>query len=293
MCLIAFNWQPQAPVPLIIAANRDEFYARPTQALHHWADQPIVAGKDLQANGTWLGVSLSGRVAALTNYRDAAQFRPGAPSRGDLTTAFLDAHETCAQYLEALAARAHLYNPFNLLVFDGLSLMGFESRHRRAFELPQGVGVVSNADFNVPWPKVARLRDGFTQTLRQNIFDAESAACQPGINALLTLLSDRRTAPDAHLPQTGIPLEREKALSAAFIHTPDYGTRASSVVLVGRSHADFMERSFNVDGFAGEVQQRIDWERASTFKQPVNSPQTADFPGALMNAGMKRSSSGT
>lgn len=259
MCLIAFNWQPQAPLPLIIAANRDEFYARPTLALHRWANQPIVAGQDLQANGTWLGVSLRGRVAALTNYRDAAQFNPGAPSRGDLTTAFLNGDTSCAQYLQALTARAHLYNPFNLLVFDGQSLMGFESRHRRAFLLQEGVGVVSNADFNVPWPKAARLRDGFAHTLRQNALNADSAAGEPDLNALFTLLSDRSTAPDSALPHTGIALERERALSATFIHSPDYGTRASSVLLVSPHQADFVERSFNVDGFTGEVRQHIEW----------------------------------
>ena len=259
MCLIAVNWHPRAPVPLIIAANRDEFYARPTQGLHRWADQSIVAGKDLQAHGTWLGVSLSGRVAALTNYRDPSNNRLGAPSRGDITAAFLSGSVTCGQYLEKLASRAHLYNPFNLLVFDGQSLMGFESRHRRAFKLPEGVSVVSNADFNVPWPKVSRLCEGFTKTLAQHNFDADSAADQTGINALFALLSDPRTAPEPDLPQTGIPLEWEKALSAEFIYMPDYGTRASSVVLVGRNQANFMERTFDANGFAGEVQQRIDW----------------------------------
>jgi uncharacterized protein with NRDE domain len=261
MCLITVNWQPQAPVPLIIAANRDEFYARPTQALHRWADKTIVAGKDLQANGTWLGVSLSGRVAALTNYRDPSQNRLGTPSRGDITTAFLTGSGTSGQYLRALSARAHAYNPFNLLVFDGLSLMGFESRHRRAFKLSEGVSVVSNADFNVPWPKVARSRDGFTQVLMQNNFEGEGAAGRPGIDALFTLLSDRSTAPDEGLPQTGIPIDWERALSAEFIHTLDYGTRASSVVLVGRNRAELVERSFDVKGFAGEVRQRIDWDR--------------------------------
>lgn len=250
MCLIAIHWQPQAAVPLILAANRDEFYARPTQALHRWADQPIVAGKDLQGNGTWLGVSLSGRVAALTNYRDPSNIRLGTPSRGDITTAFLTGSSTCEQYLDALAAQAHTYNPFNLLVFDGRTLMGFESRHRGAFKLPEGVSVVSNADFNVPWPKVARLRDGFTKTLGQS---------GPDRSALLALLSDRRTAAVEDLPQTGIPIEWEKALSAEFIQSPDYGTRASSVLLVGRHQADFVERSFDVNGFTGEIHQRIDW----------------------------------
>lgn len=259
MCLVAFSWQPQAPVPLIIAANRDEFYARPTEPLHRWPDQTIVAGKDLQGNGTWLGVSVGGRVAALTNYRDPLQNRLGTPSRGDVTTAFLTGTATSGQYLNALALRADVYNPFNLVVFDGQSLMGFESRHRRVFRLSEGVGLVSNADFNVTWPKVGRLRQGFSLTLVQNDLHGESPACQAGVNALFALLSDRRVAADQDLPNTGIAPDLEKALSAEFIHLPDYGTRASSVLLVGRSRAHMVERSFGHAGFVGEVQQRFDW----------------------------------
>jgi uncharacterized protein with NRDE domain len=137
--------------------------------------------------------------------------------------------------------------------------MGFESRHRRAFLLPEGVSVVSNADFHVPWPKAARLRDGFAHTLQQNPLGADSAAGEPDLNALFALLSDRSTAPDSALPHTGIALEWERALSATFIHSPDYGTRASSVLRVGQHHADFVERSFNADGFTGEVRQHIEW----------------------------------
>ena len=249
MCLIAFQWQPLAAVPLVLVANRDEFYARPALALHRWDDQTIVAGKDLQAGGTWLGMSANGRMAALTNYRDVTNHRPTAPSRGDITTAFLTGSVTAEQYLRALALRSEDYNPFNLLVFDGLSLMGFESRHRRAFELPPGIHAVSNADFNTPWPKLNRLRGGFERTLAQ----------QSIVSDLFVLLSERRTAADAELPDTGIPLEREKALSAEFIHTPDYGTRASSVVLVGRSNAEFFERSFDAHGFVSETSQRVQW----------------------------------
>lgn len=259
MCLIAFQWQPLAAVPLVIAANRDEFYARPTLALHRWVDHPIVAGKDLQAGGTWLGVGADGRVAALTNYRDVANHRPTAPSRGDITTAFLTGSVTAEQYLGALALRSGDYNPFNLLVFDGLSLMGFESRHRRAFELPPGIHAVSNADFNTPWPKLNRLRAGFESALAQTDLATESSSQQTVVSDLLTLLSERRTAADAALPDTGIPLEREKALSAEFIHTPDYGTRASSVVVMRRSSAEFFERLFDANGFAGETRQRVDW----------------------------------
>lgn len=250
MCLIAFQWQPLAAVPLVIAANRDEFYARPALALHRWADQTIVAGKDLQAGGTWLGVSAHGRVAALTNYRDVANHRPDAPSRGDITTAFLAGSATAEQYLDELALRSGDYNPFNLLVFDGLSLMGFESRHRRAIALPPGIHAVSNADFNTPWPKLIRLRTGFERTLAQ----------QSIVPDLFALLCEGRTAADAELPDTGIPLERERALSAEFIHTPDYGTRASSVVLIRRSSAEFIERSFDAHGFVGEASQRFEWD---------------------------------
>ena len=263
MCLIVFNWRPRQTVPLIIAANRDEFYARPAQPLHRWADHAIVAGKDLQAQGTWLGVGLGGRVAALTNYRSASPPRGQAPSRGDLTTGFLRGTSTAGQYLEALAAQAHLYNPFNLLVFDGVSLMGFESRHARAFALPEGINTVSNADFNVPWPKASRLQGGFTQALQQHDFYREGHVDPAGIDALFALLSERRTSPDPLLPQTGISLARERALSAEFFHTPDNGTRASSVVLVGCNGAYFAERSFNANGFSGEVHQRVDWARSA------------------------------
>jgi uncharacterized protein with NRDE domain len=254
MCLIAFQWQPLAAVPLVIAANRDEFYARPALALHRWDDQTIVAGKDLQAGGTWLGVSANGRMAALTNYRDVANHRPTAPSRGDITTAFLAGSVTAQQYLGALALRSGDYNPFNLLVFDGLSLMGFESRHRRAFELPPGIHAVSNADFNTPWPKLNRLRGGFERTLAQ----------QPIVSDLFALLSERRTAADAELPETGIPVERERSLSAEFIHTPEYGTRASSVVVLRSGSADFIERCFDANGFAGETRERLDWAKCDS-----------------------------
>lgn len=259
MCLLTFQWQPRAAVPLVIAANRDEFYARPALALHRWVDHPIVAGKDLQAGGTWLGVSANRRLAALTNYRDVALHRPTAPSRGDITTAFLKSSVTVEQYLGELAVRAGDYNPFNLLVFDGQSLMGFESRHRRAFPLPPGIHAVSNADFNTPWPKLTRLRAGFERTLAQHEVGAVKAAEPAVVAALFTLLSERRTAADAELPETGIPVERERSLSAEFIHTPEYGTRASSVVVLGRSSADFIERRFDANGFAGETRQRLDW----------------------------------
>ncbi len=256
MCLIAFHWQPHSDMPLLLAANRDEFYARPALPLHRWTNQAIVAGKDLQAGGTWLGMGAGGRMAALTNYRDVSQNRPAAPSRGDITTGFLNSTATAERYLQTLALQSHVYNPFNLLVFDGSTLMGFESRNRRAFAMPQGMHALSNADFDTPWPKLTRLREGMAQMVAQQEFDA----AQPkAINALFGLLSDRRVAADGALPQTGIALERERALSAEFIHTTDYGTRASSVVAIGRGHAHFTERSFDFSGLTGEAHESLRW----------------------------------
>lgn len=242
MCLIAWNWQPDSPTPLLLIANRDEFYARPTAPLHWWQDADILAGRDLQAGGTWLGISRNGRLAALTNHRDPAIQRADAPSRGELVSAFLKSDTSAEDYLCTLAERAAHYNPFNLLVFDGVSLVGLESRHARVITLQPGIGAVSNADFLTPWPKLARL-SGSLQTLL--------AQAQPSDAQLLALLHNPTLAADADLPATGIPLEFERALSAAFVALPDYGTRACSVVRFEAGQIAFLEQSFDAKGSAG------------------------------------------
>lgn len=254
MCLITLSWQPATQTPLIIAANRDEFYARPALPLHRWPDSPVWAGKDLQAGGTWLGMAeVSGavRVAALTNYRASAGHRPDAPTRGHITTAFLSGMMSASAYLDTLRATASLYNPFNLIVFDGQALMGFESRHLRAFAMPHGISAVSNADFSTPWPKLAHLRRGFEQTLARYKYS------HPPDNELFNLLANEAVAVDSELPVTGLPLPKERALSAAFIRTPDYGTRACSVVQIGTAQASFTERSFDGGGFKAEVREHL------------------------------------
>jgi hypothetical protein len=161
MCLIAWNWQPDRSTPLLLLANRDEFYARPALPLHWWGPSPngteVLAGKDLQGGGTWLGVSRSGRLAALTNYRSTQPLRTDTPSRGELVAAFLHGDQDAPTYLEQLAQHCGDYNPFNLLVFDGHQLMGLESRNARVLRKPAGVGGVSNADFQTPWP-LTRLK---------------------------------------------------------------------------------------------------------------------------------------
>ena len=239
MCLIAWNWQPASPTPLLLIANRDEFYARPTAPLAWWDDAGILAGRDLQAGGTWLGVSRTGRLAALTNHRDPANVRPDAPSRGELVRGFLQANTSAADYLTGLAGRAADYNPFNLLVCDGQNLMGLESRHAKVIALQPGIGAVSNADFLTPWPKLTTLKDSLQALLAQT---------HPSDTELLELLHHRGLAADADLPATGIPLALERVLSSAFIVTPDYGTRACSVVRLESNSVEFLEQSFGPQG---------------------------------------------
>jgi uncharacterized protein with NRDE domain len=247
MCLIAWNWQPASPAPLLLIANRDEYYARPTAPLHWWDNAPILAGRDLQAGGTWLGVSQSGRMAALTNHRDPANVRAEAPSRGELVSAFLQGQINATDYLTELASRCEHYNPFNLLVFDGRALMGLESRHARLVTMQPGIGAVSNADFLTPWPKLAQLKDALHARLAQ----------EPPTDAqLLALLHNPQPAQDHQLPATGTPLALERALSATFVALPDYGTRACSVVRFQADGIHFLEQSFDAKGCTGTQQSK-------------------------------------
>jgi len=248
MCLIAWNWQPESRTPLLLVANRDEYYARPSAALQWWDDAGILAGRDLQAGGTWLGVSRNGRLAALTNYRARAAPRAEAPSRGELVSQFLQSDVPAALFLTQLALRAATYNPFNLLVFDGQTLLGLESRHARVVAPSVGVGAVSNADFQSPWPKLVVLQNKLQAQLEQG----HSTDAQ-----LLALLHDRQLAPDELLPQTGIAPALERQLSAAFVATPDYGTRACSVLRLGKTGGSFLEQTCTAKGIG--ACHKISW----------------------------------
>ena len=252
MCLIAWYWQPRSATPLLLLANRDEFYARPALPLHWWEPAEngtqVLAGKDLQGGGTWLGLSRAGRLAALTNFRSATPQRTDTPSRGELAAAFLHSTQSADAYLQQLALHCGDYNPFNLLVFDGQQLMGLESRGAKVLSHTPGLGAVSNADFHTPWPKLTQLRSGLAQQAANNLAD---------LRALLPLLHDSTMAPDATLPHTGVPLELERVLSATFITTPGYGTRACSVLALHQSRAEFMEQSFGPQGLLSETQEQF------------------------------------
>jgi len=245
MCLIAFAWDPRGPTTLLIVANRDEFYARPTAPADWWPDQPDVwAGRDLAAGGTWMGVTRQGRFAAITNYREAGRHDPNAPSRGKLVSDFLTGDSSPATYVRQLARRAEPFNGFNLIVGElfGRAPSLWYLSHRRGYPatspeaLAAGVYGLSNAVLDTPWPKVVRTTAALA-TLK---------ATEARTPAYLQMLSDTAVADDAQLPSTGISLERERALSAAFIITPDYGTRAQTVLQATRDgRVEAAERSFD------------------------------------------------
>ncbi len=263
MCLIAWNWQPDSATPLLLLANRDEFYARPALPLHWWDPasngSQVLAGKDLQGGGTWLGVSRSGRLAALTNYRSMQAQRSDAPSRGELVAAFLHGDVSADAYLRQLANHCGDYNPFNLLVYDGQQLMGLESRNAKVLAKTPGLGAVSNADFQTPWPKLTQLRSGLA---------SQSTAETHDLRRFLPLLHDRTVAPDAALPHTGVPLEMERVLSAAFIATASYGTRACSAIAVHKTHVEFIEQSFGPQGLIAESQQQFQFQVDTSPPRP-------------------------
>ena len=241
MCLIAFDWQPDGPIPLVIAANRDEYYERPTAALAWWEDGRILAGRDLRAGGTWLGVTTEGRCAAITNYRDPRLTQPDRVSRGQIATRFLEGAQSAAEFLAELRGEADRYNPFNLLLSDGADLLGYESHCDRVLGFSPGIHAVSNGAFDEPWPKVEALKAGLASGGEDD-------------EALLRLLSAAEPYGDKVLPSTGVPLEWERALSSTFIRTPSYGTRASTILRLGCESVSILELRFTWAGPEGRAE---------------------------------------
>lgn len=237
MCLILFALDAHPRWRLVLAANRDEFFARPTASAAWWDDAPeVLAGRDLRDGGTWMGITRAGRFAAVTNYREPDRYTVGAPSRGRLVADFLRGRVTAEEYADDLAARGQAFNGFNLLVGDADGLIWLSNRSEEARRLEAGVYGLSNHLLDTPWPKVVRGKEDVRRAL-----DGPDEALEAALFASLAL---RDPAPDAQLPSTGIERERERALSAAFIVSPEYGTRASTVLLVSRDgDVRFTERS--------------------------------------------------
>jgi uncharacterized protein with NRDE domain len=251
MCLIAFAWQIHPRWRLLLAGNRDEFHARPSAPLSHWDDLPILAGRDLEAGGTWLGVSAAGRCCVVTNVRDPRDPQHGV-SRGLLATDYLKGSDDATAHAAKLVDAAADYRPFNLLTFD--IEHGFYIGNRpqsRAQPIEPGVHGLSNADFNTPWPK--------TRVLMNRLQAWLDAGHEDDFSPLFRGLADEHQAPDETLPDTGVGLERERWLSSAFIRGELYGTRASTIVAIDYDgKARVLERRFGPDGrFEGESELMI------------------------------------
>ena len=242
MCLIFLSLHHHPTYKLIVAANRDEFYSRKTSAAAYWQDYPeIVGGRDLEAHGTWMAMTRSGKISLLTNYRDPKNINPQAPSRGRLVSDYLEKKIPAALYLSEIEKNGKDYNGFNLLTGTVEGLYYFSNYKTGIEKLSPGVYGLSNHVMDTPWPKVQRGKKKF-QEIRQ----------KPTIrsNELFEFLYDDQRAADNQLPDTGIGLERERALSSMFIKTPGYGSRCSTVELVDKqNNALFSERVYNLTTF--------------------------------------------
>lgn len=241
MCLMLFGYRLHPEYPLVVAANRDEFHHRPAAPAQWWDEPDILAGRDLEAGGSWMGVNRRGRFAAVTNFRDPATQRPGLRSRGVLIVETLQDARPGESILQDLQAHGQLYNGFNL-IFGGIDgVFSYASHDGSARALTPGLYGLSNHLLETSWPKVVRGKAKLQQYL-------ESTAA-PALAPLLELLSDRSVVPDEELPQTGVSLDWERRLAPMFIVSPDYGTRASTALIMHRDgRIWFAERSFGPDG---------------------------------------------
>lgn len=237
MCLIVLAWHVVPGMPVIACANRDEFYDRPAAPAGPWPQAPhVIAGRDLQGGGSWMGVSLTGpsgpRFAALTNIRAPGERRDDAPSRGALVADYLRGELDAATYVAELAARPDLYNGYNLVLGDRENLYWYSNRGaddpRNGQPLEHGrIYGISNGLLDTPWPKVLRTKAQFASLLCQGAPE----------DAYFEMLADTTPAPDVRLPETGMPIEVERMLSPVCIESPGYGTRTSTVVKLYRDAA--------------------------------------------------------
>lgn len=239
MCLVVLAFRTHGETPLVVAANRDEFHARPTRDADWWSDEPdIVAGRDLQAGGTWLGIHRDGRFATITNFRDAKPERATLRSRGHLVTDFLRSNQRPADFLRTIEPEH--YAGFNLLVSDGIALAYLSNRGAGLRELPAGIYGLSNATLDTPWEKVERSKTRLAELIDNG---------QANETQLLRLLADRNKGPASEVIEDRLPFATAHAITAPFIVTPAYGTRCSTVVRVDdTAQWHITERRFNANG---------------------------------------------
>lgn len=238
MCLIFVALKSHPKYKLVVAANRDESYDRKTAGAAFWPDHPdILGGRDLEAMGTWLGMTKSGRLAMVTNFRDLKNIRAKAPSRGKLVTDFLLEKISAEDYMEKLEPRAKEYNGFSLIAGTVDSLFYLSNYREGVIQLNSGLFGLSNHLLETPWPKVEKGKLEIQQLLKASALKTDD---------FFKVLSDESISSDDKLPDTGIGLEFERMLSPAFIKNPGYGTRSSTVIFVDyNNHVTFQERVYD------------------------------------------------
>lgn len=239
MCLILLGYQVSEKYPLILAANRDEFYRRPTAPMHFWETDPIIlAGKDLEQGGTWFGINKKGTFAGLTNYRDTKALRPDAISRGEIIIDYLTSSIDTASYFKTFNRSADMYNGFNLLFGTKDALYWYSNRKKAMEKIPPGIHGLSNHFLNTPWPKIESGKNALEKIINSNITQ----------DALFSMLTDQNRPKDEALPDTGVGIEWERLLSPLFIQDTSYGTRSSTVMLIDKTgHIEITERTYAPD----------------------------------------------
>jgi uncharacterized protein with NRDE domain len=237
MCLILFAYKSHPRYRLVVAANRDEYYRRSARQADFWPDNPeILAGRDLQEGGTWMGVTRSGRFAGLTNYRDPSSYKQQAPSRGHLVYNYLNSDISPEDYIDSLPDGGAAYNGFNLLMGNAEALYYYSNREGFIREVGPGIHGLSNALLDVPWPKVCKGVGTLTSLLQQDALDFEQ---------LFAMMADQEIPDDNYLPETGVGLKWERILAPTFVTSPKYGTRLSTIILIDyHNHIEFRERTF-------------------------------------------------
>lgn len=242
MCLVLLAYRQHAAFPVVLIANRDEYHERPTDYAQYWQDTPqVLAGRDRNFGGTWLGVERSGRFAAVTNYREPSQRKPGVVSRGLLVSRYLQGEQTPEQYLDALIPDREQYDAFNLLLGDQSTVHFYSSLEGQGCEITAGIYGISNGEFDCPWPKVEKgKRFLLNEIEHENV---------PRQEEIFTLLADTTLPEDKALPDTGIGLEWERKLAPIFVRADKYGTRASTILTISEhGSVSFIERNYDREG---------------------------------------------
>lgn len=237
MCLILFAYKMDETFPLIVAANRDEFYARPTAGAHFWEDFPnMLAGRDLEKLGTWIGVTKQGRFSALTNYRNPHEDINGKRSRGELVANALQYNGNIEEFMKNLSNINSYYPGYNLLAGDINNLYYYSNVGQNLQKLEPGIYGLSNHLLNTSWPKVKKGKECLMKLLQEKK--------QSYVEGLFELLKYAEPFPDELLPQTGVSIEMERMLSPLFIQSKNYGTRSSTVILISTDEIQYFERTF-------------------------------------------------